>query len=214
MNSAAYFTAAIPEPFRILGLSLKPLSLGRYRLLKRFDVAFVADGPANAESKDVILGVLICSQRVNDFLEWLDLHPKKRMKDLARWGRKVCPRARFCKLPIVGRFFLREIPSLIEKVQMFQAYIRESSQVPQYWNLSGDEGGSGAHWSHTVEVALRSEVGWSKYEIDEEPLSKALADYFKFAESQGAIRLMTPEEVEQGEANARIFAQVMEAGRN
>jgi uncharacterized protein YggU (UPF0235/DUF167 family) len=52
---------------------------------------------------------------------------------------------------------------------------------------------------------LRSELGYTTAEIEEGPLSKALCDFFKFMETQGKIRLVTPEEIEQGKANAKLF---------
>ena len=208
--SADYFQRAIPEPFRILGLPLKPLSLGRYRLLKRFDIAFVADCEAKADTKDLILGVLICSQEVDEFQAWLELPPKRRARDLKRWRKTVCPKAWLCRVPFIGKTWLRrKMPDLLEKIRLFQIYVQQHSKMPAYWDESGDERTSGAHWSHSVEVCLRSQVGWSRDEINEQPLSKALDDYFKFAESQGAIRLMTQAEIEQGEANAKIMAQLM-----
>ena len=48
-----------------------------------------------------------------------------------------------------------------------------------------------------MEVILRGELGWSEEEINERPLSKALSDYFKWAENKGQIRLMTDWEIEE-----------------
>lgn len=206
--NAAYFSAAIPEPFQIIGLRLKPLSLGRYRLLKRFDVAFVSDSEQKATPADLILGVLICAHRCDEFLQWISA-PGFR-KEVGKWGARVCSQNFDGLIPLKrGWRFWRKPKgfNIIEKLQLFNRYISSHSYAPKYWDTdSGSSGASGAHWAQSIEVTLRAELGWSEEEINEQPLSKALADYFKYAESQGMLRLMTDEDVAQGEANARIFA--------
>ncbi len=188
-----YFKRVHPEPYRILGQSLKPLSLGRYRLLKRFDVAFVAEGEASAQAGDLILGIIICAHRCDEFLKWLD--SGKFAKEVKRWSRKVCPR-------------WRKAPDLVMKMQLFKSYITNHQEMPKYWDESQDQqSSSGAHWSHNVEVILRSQVGWTEEEINERPLTKALEDYCKYLETQGAIRLMNECEVAQGDENARILEE-------
>ena len=192
---AAYFQAAIPEPFRILGLKLKPLSLGRYLLLRRFNCAFVAEEEASAGVPDLLLGLVICSMRVDEFLAAAESH--RLARDIRRWGRRVCPRAWISCLPIVGRWWRKNHAcDALEKMRLFQRYIQLGSVVPKYWDEGRDQRMSGSHWSHGVEVCLRGELGWSQEEINEAPLTKALADYFKFAENQGLVRLMSDYEIE------------------
>lgn len=176
MNATAdYFTAAIPEPWQILGLRLRPFSLGHYKILRRFKCAFVDDDRAEATREDLIFGVLVCSLTPSEFMEILD--SGKLIDEAQEWGKKC------------GLF------DLTEKSKMFKDYIAEHSKVPAYWE---EEGGkqSGAHWAQCVETALRSKLNWTSQDIDNQPLSKAFADYFKHAESEGMIRLMTAQEME------------------
>src|SRR6185369_977441 len=100
--SATYFRQAVPEPFRVLGLSLKPLSVGRYRLLHRFDCAFVAEGEASATGADLIIGVLICSMRCEDFLRFANSGEFAR--EVRRWGRRCATLISVSRLPGVGRW--------------------------------------------------------------------------------------------------------------
>jgi len=202
----SYFQAAIPEPFRILGLALRPLSLGHYRLLKRFDCAFVADGEAKAGPGDLILGLLICSMPPGEFLSWLS--SPHFYKEVRAWGRGLTPFAWLSALPWIGKWYRRRWGfNVFEKVALFRRYLEEHSAVPAHW-VERDGGNSGAHWSQAMEVALRGELNWSAEEINEQPLSKAIADYFKWAENQGAIRLMSKEEIQQGEENARLMEAI------
>lgn len=76
-----------------------------------------------------------------------------------------------------------------------------------YWNESEsilDAESSGSHWSHNLEVSLRKEQNWTAEEINETPLSKAIADYFKLCESQGSIRLMDDDEIAEIERQRKL----------
>jgi hypothetical protein len=224
--SDAYFQRAFPEPYRILGLSLRPMSLGRYRLLKRFDCAFVAEEEARAQLGDLIIGVLICSMRCDEFLEWAG--SKDFAQDVSQWGDRILGMG-FLGIP--GRMGLINPPfgrwwrkrhgfNVVEKMQLFNRYISEANKLPAFLQEEGDNSASGAHWTQSMEVALRGELGWTKEEIDEEPLSKAIADYYKWLENQGAIQLLSDEQMEfyreQAEHNMRVLeaqipASVIEA---
>lgn len=182
------FNQAIPEPYRIFGLRLLPLSLGRYRILNRFDCSFVSEGESKATFEDLILGVLVCSMTVADFMELLDDRDKF-AAELKRWGQHI-------------RKEIRADPhfNLFAKFGLFRKYIQDANQVPKFWNEHEMQSESTAHWSHAVEIALRSQVGYTSEEIDEAPLAKALADYFQWAQGEGLIRIMTDEEEEMNKA--------------
>jgi len=191
--SAATFKAAIPEPFRILGLKLRPLSLGRYRLLRRFDVAFVCEEPALPRPGDLVLGVYICSKRCDEFLSLLDSGDC--WKEMEVWGNQIFKTGPWRKI-LPRRFQKPEPFDYLQKVNLFKRYLNESVEVPKYWDEESNNIGSGAHWSQSVELVLRGELGWGKDEIDEQPISKAISDYYKWLENKGAIRLMTANEIQ------------------
>jgi len=199
------FASAVPEPTTILGLRLLPLSLGRYRLLKRFGCSFVAEGFATASMDDLFLGLVICSLACGEFLELIESPHAGR--ELKRWGKRIRKEIRRDK-----HF------TIFEKYALFRRYIAEASATPSYWVERDNDGapGSAAHWSTAVEVVLRGELGYSKEEIEEGPLSKALLDYFKWSENTGAIRLLHPGELDAADENARIleaaFAKAKAAG--
>jgi len=192
------FLAAIPEPYVILGRALRPFSLGRYRVLRRFDCAFVADDEAGAGVEDLILGVLACSMGCREFLEFIAA--PQRDRELTRWGKAIRKQIK------------RESDfSLVSKIKLFQRYIDVSHAIPRFWNEQESEAAApGSHWSQSLEVTLRSELGWTEREIEEEPLSKALAHFFALQESRGQIRIMTEEEQAMGEANARAMERLLQ----
>lgn len=165
----------MPEAWQILGLPLRAFSLGHYKLLKRHGCGFVGDGEVTASREDLLLGVLICSMPPSEFQGFID--KPDYLKDVEEWGKTV------------GLFDLNE------KAILFKEYLDAHSSMPPYWEENAG-GKSGAHWAHSVEVCLRSKLGWTQNEIDSHPLSKAFADYLKHAENEGAIKLMTAEEIE------------------
>ena len=65
-----YYQAAVPDGWQILGVKLRPLSLGHLILLKRYGSAFVVGGiPTEA---DLVLSVLICSRTYEEALELVE----------------------------------------------------------------------------------------------------------------------------------------------
>src|SRR5690348_11829794 len=87
VESYSDFAAAIPEPYQILGLKLLPLSIGRYRLLRRFEVAFVSEEETSATVEDLIRGLVICSLRCEDFLS--TYQDGSLFKNVARWSKRI-----------------------------------------------------------------------------------------------------------------------------
>ncbi len=175
--SAAYFKAAIPEPYRILGLKLKPFSLGHYFLMRRFGNGFVGDETTNASREDLLLGILICSMRHDEFLKFIE--QKDFIKQIKKWGKKA------------GIF---DLPS---KAMLFRDYLKAAQEAPQFWIEQEDGTESGGHWSQAVLTTLMGQLGYSRAEAMETPLAQALADFYKHAESLGIVRLMTDEEIAQ-----------------
>lgn len=187
----AYLQAAIPEPCCIFGLRLLPLSITRCRLLERFGCAFMTPS-AEADMGDLLLGVLICSMPVHDFLEFVA--SPQWDPELRRWGERIRE-----EMASDGYF------NLSEKFGLFQAYLARSSKAPDYWDESEGKNESGGHWLQNLELSLRSKLNYTSQEIDDGPLSKALADVLHYAESQGAIRLIRPEELEKSASNTAIL---------
>lgn len=198
-----YFDLIHPVCPVICGRRLKPLSLTRYKSLKRLKVAFVSDEPVVATARDLMIGVLVCSSTAAEFAEMLASDSFE--AELDRWATKFAFLPPKCfKWPLVGRWIERFISARVDEMSAafltsemarFQDYIQSNSTPPRYWDESSDSRVSGAHWAHNVEVTLRAALHWTADEIDEKPLNQALWDYFKHMENQGLVRIMTAEEI-------------------
>lgn len=210
MNAAAEFTAALPEPRIILGLKLLPLSLGRYRLLKRFDCPFIADEEREIPVQDMIgelvFALVVCGLPCSEFN---DLVVNGGLEGECRKFGKV-----MAKVISKTKNF-----SIYESMGEFKIFLEEAQSTP--WHVvktNSLESESVSHWSHSIEVTLRSRVGWTKEEIEEQPMQKALCDFFKFVESEGAVRLMSHEAhsmmMDTGEANGVALMDMMKGMNN
>ena len=202
-DANSIIAAALPQPYRILGLRLRPFSLGHYLLLSRHDCAFVASESRPATRADLVLACLVCSMRFDEFEAWIEPRPVRwtdRLRaalsfsptlilsafrhsqaqfDMVRWGRAVGP-----------------VWSFDAKVRLFLRYMEESSRTPKYWIEREDGRGSGAHWAQNVLNLLTGELGFTRTESLDMPLAEALLHFFAAAERLGAVRLMTEDELD------------------
>ena len=208
MNVAAEFEAALPQAHTILGLRLLPLSLGRYRLLKRFESPFVDDEPREIQTdelvKELFFNLLICGLPVAEFKALLG-HPKELAREARRFGE-------------TAQKVIAATPdfSILNSIEQFRAYLAEATSMP--WHVMPRERGGGesvSHWSNSYEVALRSRVNWTQEQVDEEPMQKAMVDFFTFLESEGLVNLISHESHEillkTGEDNFKILLELQNA---
>jgi hypothetical protein len=172
MNAAAYPLAAIPEPYQILGLKLKPYCLGHYFLLSRFGVAFASDDETEADLNDLLMGCLICSHTYEGFLDFLESPDFK--KQIQDWGK------------VIGLDF-----DLSEKVALFNKYISDACHQPTVI-YEGESSQSGAHWSQVLKCALIAS-GYDETTALNMPLAQAFADFYRNAETDGSVTIVTPE---------------------
>lgn len=197
MNCAAEFEAALPEPYTILGLRLLPLSLGRYRLLKRFNCPFVADEQKEITieelTKELFFALLVCGFPVDEFKGLLN-NDRKFKKEARRFGKisnKIVKRTK--------NF------NILEHFNAFKRYLDDHSKTP--WVVLSSQNQtetSMAHWSSSMLVTLGSKLNWSEKQIDENPISEAQMVFFKYAESEGMVKLydFAAYDAMQGEAKA------------
>ena len=195
--NAAYHLAAIPEPYRILGLTLRPFSIGHHLLMQRFECAFVAEKETKAGANDLILGVLICSMQYQEFLDLIE--SRQLAPALARWRKKIMPFSFLGVMPFLGRWWRRHYAfNVVEKMQLFSSYLKAGMKVPLYWEEEGCES-SAAHWTQCVLNVLCGQLGYDYNHAVNMPMTQAFEDYFRYAESHKIIRLMTEDEIAQTE---------------
>lgn len=198
-----FFTAAFPAPCQILGVELRPFSLGHYLKLSRLGCAFVSEQKGFATNADLILGIVVCSmptavsQDADKFWQWLS----RRKSGWRYWcytikqkllRKPVATPAEFdCYLwgKQVGDFDLEA------KAKIFAEYMDACSVAPAYVEERSDSPPkmSGAPWAQSVLSTLVSKCGYSMEEALNVPVSRALADFIKQAESDGLVTILPAE---------------------
>ena len=181
----SYAVSAIPEPYRILGLRLKPFSLGHYLLMQRFGCRFIVGDATTAERNDLLLGVLICSMNHADFLAFIE--QPDFLKEVQKWGKSVS---------------LFDFP---EKSKLFQRYLRESLTEPEFIETNPQE--SSGDWAQNLKMTLVTRLNYSEPAAMDMPVSKALAEYYSLAESEGTLRMITAEDKAMALANEKAMAE-------
>lgn len=198
MARADYFRSCLPDTWQILGVRLRPFSLGHLVKLKAFDSPFAADdGEQSITIGDLVLAVAICS---------MSSHPDPTQDEFWRWW--TAPRRVTVFHRLLGRKPLRPAErdivrwgakaksvDIAEKARLMCDYIASHSEVPGYWVIEthgGQPGGS--NWIHTVMHGLTAHCGYTQIEACNIPVGKCLFDFLKAAEDGGSVRLMTDEE--------------------
>ena len=210
-----YFKQVLPAPPMVCGLPLKPLSIGRYRRMRRQDVAFVSETERQPTAGDLLKGVIICSMTGAEYDEFVASNDVD--KQVKKWAQRAgfLP-PRYLDWPILGWLINkfvgpevtqmraeREAAYIMEQVVLFQEYILAAQTIPNYTQKENSPNRHSLHWSNSIELHLRSEQNWTSEEIEESPLSKALVDYFGYAESHGLISILTDADYEQAAHNAK-----------
>lgn len=206
-----YFLSAAPEPWQVLGLTLRPFSVGHYIKLRRLECAFVADGAVDAQLRDLVVGVAVCS---------MSSHPDQNRDEFWQWFNREKPDGVLAGLKFsvhkqAARLLKREhltpaerdlydlgkrcgLFDFKQKAQIFADYIADHTQPLDYWLEPDQNGGepskSGAHWVHAMVTTLTGKCGYSLLDAYNVSFGQCLNDYLLEAERNRAIRIMTPEE--------------------
>lgn len=200
MARADYFRASCPETWQVLGVRLRPFSLGHFIKLYRLGCSFVLDDADRAPTlADLVMGVAVCSMSSHpdpardEFWRWWTTLPPEQSRTRKSRKKQLSP----AELELIawgqrcGKFDLEE------KSKLFHDYIRHHSTVPGYWVIDEPKPSqrSGAHWAHRVIAGLTAQCGYTAVEAHNLPVGKCLYDYLLAAEQTGSIRLMSDEQM-------------------
>jgi hypothetical protein len=220
VDTPSEFISAVPEPVQILGLKLLPLSLGRYRFLRRLGCKFVSEAETNADIGDLLMGVAICSMRYEDASQ--SFENGQYFRFIRTWSKRIGAKppwylrgkwGRIVSATFIGKRWRKNHSfNFVEKMQLFKNYIAASQELPTYVPLHSSENTSTSHWSTAVEITLRHELNWTTKDINEQPLSKALSDCFRHMEQQGMVRIFSDQDLEEGRKNAAVFEAMAKGG--
>jgi hypothetical protein len=181
-----FVRASVPDPYTILGVKLRPFSLGHFFLMRRFDCAFSAENQSSGGILDLLLGIAICSHTYDGFLEFIQ-DDKAFTEWMQHWQKHIAT------LIETDKDF-----NFLHKMMDFESYMKDGVQLPKFSTepTSHDTKHSGAHWTQIVLGVIMSEYGYDYDRAINMPLSRALADYYKVMEKHGVVTLLTDEEIQ------------------
>ena len=173
----------VPDTHEVLGIKLRPFSLGHYILLEKNNCALLLGGPATVI--DFAIAVVVCSNTFEEFLEaQRNGEVQKHTKRLA----KVC----------------NEID--LEKESRFVAnYIEEGLLGPSYWfNEQGK--GLSTPLPQIIRCQLHKNTNLTESEIMNRPFAMNLWDIVTLGEMDGNLSLKT-EDHDEAQKKADDFGE-------
>lgn len=195
----SFYKHLIAPATRILGIELRPFSIGSEMLLHSTWNNFVTH-LEKPTVDDLISGIVICSQEYHEALHDLQ-HPGETAAAVKQWQRKVSREARKEKIEI-------DFPRAI---QAFSDYIKESE--PPTFIIS--EGGSDIEAPAPVLFlnVLTSKLGWTFNQALNEP--KHLATWAVYIQQamEGKITLLDADILDDAQRHADAFDAAYRAGR-
>lgn len=190
----------------ILGLKLRPFCLGHYFLMEKYKCAFIGEVGGEVGFSDLLIALLICSRTYEEFLEFETLEDNSWLDRTSVW-KWLCKRFSFltyrplslkqwCKKwgQQIGKAAKRREINLIKEFKAFPLYMNEGIEEPAHdieQDGDGNRAESGTHWTQNLLYVLTKELGYSQSEALNLPISRALADKYKWLEAEGVITINT-----------------------
>lgn len=187
--SHAFYQAAIPDAWEILGVKLRPFSLGHVILLHRIDSPFVSRTLSDHPTfDDLALSVLICSESYEKAVECLDYPHLPRV--LRSWADRLTGMDRW-----TVRMGLRKarIIDFLQPAIEFSNYIREHSKIPDYDFNPADFSEMHCPEVQMVKVTLMREMGFSESELLDRSWGLCLWDYVVLRAQDGKVKMIDAE---------------------
>lgn len=200
--SNQFFRDIIPEPHVILGLRMRPLSLGHLLLLHRIGSAFVTGGSPSYD--DLAASVFLCSLTYEQGLEALDSPQLDRVMSL--WQRKVCGQTGI-------RYWLglkkaTPIP-LAEKCAAFRAYLEQGSSHPDYIYEEKDGKVIDLPLVQIVRIRLMERLHIPERDLMDRAWSLCLWDFLTLKSLDGEIEFVDHDDIEKALEQANEMAKRM-----
>ena len=172
----------------MLGVRLRPLSLGHLILLHRYESAFVNGGVPSPT--DLVLSVLICSRTFEDGLDLVESGQFKRETKKLDKALLLCG-------DVKARY------------GWFCDYLEEGLDGPKLWMKESGGPSLGAPPEQIVKVALMSKLGLSETEVMNRPFSLSLWDMATLAEMSGTLKIFSQHDADLQE-QVRELEKAME----
>jgi hypothetical protein len=194
-----FYLAAIPEPYRILGLRLKPFSAGHILLLNRIENAFVTE--ATIDEAQLASAVFICSRSSEDGLASRD-ESKGTNAFMRSWRRELNKKRATVDLPAA--------------IKLFSDYIRNGSNIPTY-ATKGEEGKPHRMDVPAIQVVkcslLKTFGGMTESEFLNRPWGLCLWDFVTIRGIEGSLEVYQDDAIANAQAVGERLEELVKQGK-
>jgi hypothetical protein len=205
MKCDPYALACNNDPTYILGLRMIPLSLGHILLFQRLDLPFYNQYNDNQISpEDLIIGTLICSMTYKEFMEMANTKVVSfwSIENIKSFGRAYYYSSKYGYIGWQVRRWSNTVSKHKNNVNLFFEnnkfinYLTTKDKEPMILNINDEQKTSQSPWVLNLLNVLISNLHYSYEDALEIPYLRALWEYFKYCESQGAIEFVNVESLE------------------
>ena len=203
MDERAYVDAAIPEPFTILGLRLRPLSIGHLILLHRLESPFVVSSAPGATISigDLALACLVCSK---DWLSGVELLEEEDLaKALFKWGLRA---TRQHGWRILCPWLYQQI-DLEQKLGLFSDYLKYHRDGPCYSVEDGKSRSINCPAWQVIRMVLLSRTTLTDREILDRPYRLCVTDFLTLRAIEGQVTFFDYDELQEAQRLANELAE-------
>lgn len=206
-----YMAACFPEPVRLLGVTLRPFSLGHMLLLRWLDNAFVRGGVPGIE--DLVTGIWVCSQSYAEAVAALrsgaiEIIERRRWRTRRRIVRLDDAFGRWQQ--IVGNI------DLVPRCGEFTAYVRAGCIAPTVCTVGGArepaDDGEQCPEVQAVKVALMHDLHLTEADVMDRPWALCLWDLYTLRVQAGTLRFMDDGKIADAQALANQLKERIDRG--
>lgn len=202
-----FYSSAVPEPRSILGLPLRPLSMGHIILLNRIKSAFVVEG-APQTYEEIAIAALICSLTYQQGIT--AIHDPETPKFLRWLGRKITGEK---ELGVMLGWRKPRVIELPYVCQAFADYLKEHTRIPFYTYNEGDFKEIEAPAVQIVKVALLREMNFTDAELMDRSWALCLWDYVTLKAVKGEVQMPDENKLDDARAVADRLQALADSGK-
>lgn len=209
--TAEFLAAAVPAPRRILGVDLRPFSLGHLLLMQWLANSFVSGGKPGVE--DLVTGVWVCSLCYAEALKALR-SGRIDMVERGRW------RTRRSTVPLTSAFQRwRDVAGPFDvsaKCVEFSAYLKAGCQVPTVATTRGENSDNAAApipEVQSVKVTLMSRMHIPEVELMDRPWSLCLWDCYTLSAHDGSVKFLDGDSLAEAQSTADKLKVLIDSGK-
>lgn len=197
MNHDAYYKAAAPQPWTILGLELRPFSAGHLILLNRIESPFVGASNDEITWLDLAMAIAICSK---PFEEGLALLNETDLCDqIGAWLAQYQAAGGQLDLPA--------------KVAEFGEYLNEGNETPGYLYKEGGSEIGDVPVVQVVKAFLLSKTSMSEEKFLDRSWALSIWDFLSIQAQEGQVTLCSRETVSDAQAVAANLHRLLAEGK-